>query len=505
MRVIKALLLLSALAAAGCAAAGAPSLPGSIPPGTGDSAAAKQAGVHAKRPAVAAESVLFSFQIGTGCAPLFPSGALFVAGNGALVGTTTVTGGSGACAYDGAAFKIKTDRTMQVLHRFTGALDGAYPETGVIGDGTGAFYGTTTQGGNGAACAYGGCGTVFKLTPDGTGGYDETILHRFQGGSDGDGPTGQLLIGSDGALYGTTDSGGAAGCSGIGGCGTVFRLSTSGANYSVLYAFRGGRDGAQPLGGVTQDASGNLIGTTIVGGAVCDGTLHCGTVFKLTPTAYGYAENIVYRFGEGVTADGEWPASGLTFTNGSYYGSTSAGGNASCNSGQGEPGGCGTIYQLTPPTGGAGWRESVVHQFGPAPHGITRMPSGLAPNSAGVLYGTTQFGSTAATGFPYGYGTVFSFNPASNSFAIVYQFNGPPSDGADPSGTLMGNGNTAVELSTPGSTSTGGSYLAIDATGALYGGTASGGTGACENYSGCGTVYALSGAGAPIRRMPIHR
>jgi uncharacterized repeat protein (TIGR03803 family) len=124
-----------------------------------------------------------------------------------------------------ARIKVPSRDTSQesVLHGFLGGNDGSVPYAGLTADTTGALYGTTFYGGN--ACADGGCGTVFKLTPAGSG-YTESVLYSFQGGTDGANPKAGLIARA-GALYGTTYSGFATGCGpgGTFGCGTVFKLT----------------------------------------------------------------------------------------------------------------------------------------------------------------------------------------------------------------------------------------------------------------------------------------
>jgi len=138
------------------------------------------------------------------------------------------------------------------------------------------------------------------------------------------------MIDVNGALYGTTVSGG-RGCNGYG-CGTVFEVSTSGGG-SILYSFEGGKDGEQPLGGLT-DVDGTLYGTTQVGGAH-----HDWTVFELNPSTG--AEQVLYNFEGG--KDGADPEAGLISVNGVLYGTTKlGGGSTNCS------GGCGTVFDVTP-------------------------------------------------------------------------------------------------------------------------------------------------------------
>jgi uncharacterized repeat protein (TIGR03803 family) len=162
--------------------------------------------------------------------------------------------------------------------------DGWEPASGLIFDSSGNLYGTTIYGGSGqcriATGQLPGCGTVFKITPDGT----ETVLHSFAGGAtDGQFPEAGLLADSSGNLYGTTQSGGAEGL------GTVFKITPDGTE-TVLHFFAGGpSDGSLPNGSLIADSQGNLYGTTAEGGAVKYCVPGCGTVFKLTDTGFTVA------------------------------------------------------------------------------------------------------------------------------------------------------------------------------------------------------------------------
>jgi uncharacterized repeat protein (TIGR03803 family) len=119
----------------------------------------------------------------------------------------------------------------KVLHSFSGPLDGILPVAELVTDSAGNLFGTASQGGAS------NWGTVFKISPEGA----FTLLYSFTGGSDGGNPGGPLYIDKRGNLFGTTMSGGKAGCGEFGqGCGVVFELSPSGT-YSVLYAFSGAK------------------------------------------------------------------------------------------------------------------------------------------------------------------------------------------------------------------------------------------------------------------------
>jgi hypothetical protein len=149
----------------------------------------------------------------------FPVGGLAFDTSGNLYGATD----SG-----GAVFQLAPPSwTFTVIYRFTGGHDGSRPDAALTFN-NGILYGTTLWGGGGPCPPY-GCGTAFQLAPPQSGGgtWTETILHAFQGGSDGNGPLSNLVFGVGGALYGTTSyGGGKKECPGnlIEGCGTVFKL-----------------------------------------------------------------------------------------------------------------------------------------------------------------------------------------------------------------------------------------------------------------------------------------
>jgi uncharacterized repeat protein (TIGR03803 family) len=164
-----------------------------------------------------------------------------------------------------------------VLHRFgIRKSDGAAPFAGLILDTSGNLYGTTERGGIG--CAGQGCGVVYEIQHTASG-WHEKVLHYFDNnGNDGVTPGwGALIMDAMGSLYGTTASGGCCG-------GTVFKL-TPGADgrwkETILYDFQGGAGGLEPAAGVVMDQAGNLYGTTISGGTCC------GVVYKLPPGAKG--------------------------------------------------------------------------------------------------------------------------------------------------------------------------------------------------------------------------
>jgi uncharacterized repeat protein (TIGR03803 family) len=365
-----------------------------------------------------------------------PYGGVIAGPGGTLYGTTEFCGAgwrnncpsAGGSAGLGIVFTLKpagSGYAENILYRFEGGRDGAYPTAGLLLDARGALYGTTSSGGDKL-----GHGTVFKLMPEGSA-YGERVIHRFEGGTDGAYPNAALIAGDDGSLYGTTSSGGSLTCATFfgRGCGTVFKFTRSRARYkeSVLYRFQGGSDGVGPFAGLVADSTGALYGTTVYGGgSACNSG--CGTVFKLTPTRSGYEESVLYRFQGG--SDGAGPESGLLAdASGALYGTTRNGGNPSLDGG--------TVFKLTP--AGSGYIESILYRFlggndgyGPA--------AGLIADATGALYGTTTAGGNPSVSA----GTVFKLTPTGSGYAetILYRFawfHGV-NDGAEPTGTLIARG-----------------------------------------------------------------
>ena len=286
------------------------------------------------------ETVLHAFAGGSDGGK--PMAGLIQDKSGNLYGTTEGADGSA-----GTVFKLAPDGTETVLHVFTGyeTGDGAYPAGDLILDEQGNLYGTTAEGGTPKCVGYQneptGCGTVFKIAPNGT----ETLLYAFRGShGDGAGPDRGLIRDKAGNLYGTTAAGG-TGCHQSRGCGTVFKLAPNGTE-TVLYAFTGRSDGVQPQGDLIRDKAGNFYGMTKFGGgagghAECEFSIRgCGIVFKIAPDG---SEMVVYAFKQHAR-DGLMPETGLLKgADGEIYGTASIGGVQDCNGGAG----CGTVFRLT--------------------------------------------------------------------------------------------------------------------------------------------------------------
>ncbi len=190
--------------------------------------------------------------------------------NGIFYGTTSTGGPNGR---GGTVFSITPAGVQKTIYTFGAAGDSAIPAATLLNV-KGTLYGTSYGGG---ADVYEG--TVFSVTPTGV----EKVLYSFTGGSDGGFPRSNL-IDVKGVLYGTASFGGGGGCNNGIGCGTVFKITPAG-KFSVVYAFKGGSDGASPQAGLT-NVGGTLYGTTTYGGGTdCTGSqgVGCGTVFKIVP------------------------------------------------------------------------------------------------------------------------------------------------------------------------------------------------------------------------------
>jgi uncharacterized repeat protein (TIGR03803 family) len=252
--------------------------------------------------------------------------AVDAAGN--LYGVTVNGGQSFTCSpYCGTAFELSPNTsggwTETVIHSFAGGTDVHSPTAGLIFDSAGNLYGTAS-GGGANSCR---CGAVFELTP-GSSGWTENILYTFTGGADGAFPSASVMLDSAGNLYGTTTSGGNGG-------GTIFELSNTDGTLSVLHTFGRLQNTYYP---VMLNAAGDLFGTTGVGGG--DGL---GTVFSLSPASGGsWPLTVVHTFSGG--KDGGSPRSGLVMdSSGNLYGSAIGGGNTGCSN----QGGCGVLFQLS--------------------------------------------------------------------------------------------------------------------------------------------------------------
>ena len=305
-----------------------------------------------------------------------PSAPLLLDSAGNLYGTAYDGGSAGF----GTAFKVGVDGSgFKVLRGFTGFPgDGAFPPGALVADGSGNLYGVTFNGGSDDT------GMVFRVKSDGSG---FTILHSFGGGvGDGAYPLGALIADSSENLYGTTEGGGGEGV------GTVFRMKTNGTGFSVIHSFRDDpADGEFPEAALVLD-SGNLYGTTSLGGAA--GT---GTVFRLKTDGTNF--RLLHSF-EDSPDDGADPRAPLALdSGGNLYGTTLSGGSHDG----------GIVFALK--TDGSGYR--ILHDFrggpldGADPYGAVLLGAG------GSLYGTT------ASGGAWFAGTVFKLSSVTGGVRVI--------------------------------------------------------------------------------------
>jgi hypothetical protein len=394
--------------------------------------------------------------------------------------------------------------TLTTLASFTGA-NGSSPAGGLVADAAGNLFGTTQSGGQGTA------GTVFEI-PYVNGGYGAvTVLVAFNG-ANGAAPSGTLSVDANGNLFGATASGGANGN------GTVFEIARTTTGYATtpitLVSFNSA-NGAQPLGDLILDASGNLYGTTNSGGTNLD-----GTVFEIPLTAAGYATSpsVLVNFSN---SDGNQPLGGLIAdANGNLFGTTSFGGTAFK----------GAVFEIAKTAAGYSSTPTILASFqgpdGNHPYGD------LIADSAGNLFGTTEFGGAGNSG------TVFELARTATGYAssvtTLASFNGTngnsPFGGlvADSAGNLFGttqtgganNLGTVFEIvrtasgyaATPVTLFSFGGANGVSPSGSLtitasgdilgttYGDTATGGTiaGTAFRLSGVAGVGSVSGVGSSL-------
>jgi len=384
--------------------------------------------------------------------------------------------------------------TEKVIYTFQGGTDGFRPYSSLIFDQAGNLYGTTYYGG-GDACSF-GCGTVFELSPDGQGGWTESVLYRFTGGQDGEQPFAGLILDPQGNLYVTTlGPGYGYGCPPS--CGSVFELSPGSAGWTitVLHDFLGGADGDQPITQLAMDAAGNLYGTTGFGGANGsgviyrlsktksstwnfaalpftagqpqgspivnkDGTIYgaalggpynCGVLYSFSLNAQKkVVKKVLYAFKGG--RDGGIPLGLAQAQDGSFYGVSPQNYQQPCVI---PPGG--SAFHLTQNQSG-GWTNQIIYKFNTTP--AIAPVSGVLIAPSGNLFGFTD---------DYA-GGVYELTPQSDgtfSESTLYGFTGG-SDGWDPWGVPV-----------------------MDASGNLYGVTFQGGNN-CAFDIQCGTVFEVT-------------
>jgi len=357
-----------------------------------------------------------------------------------------------------------------VLHAFNpNNGDGVLPDGGLVAGKFGYLYSTTNQGGSA------GWGTVYEMIPPtGAGGaWTETILHSFQNGSDGAEPVGSLTVDDSGDLFGTTFYGGL----GINqnSYGIAFELTPpadpSGQwTYTILCNFDSGTVAINPNGGMILDEHGNLYGTSDAGTTnefYC-GDYPCGNVYELQPPS---------------TSGGSWTGRSIYnfFTQGTTDGIGPNGivfgpGVIYGTTTEGGENNSGTIFQLTPPDRPNGtWTEKILYNF---LLGYGSPLGGLVLGPKGSLFGSTQVGG------PHGYGSIYQMTLEEGTWNenILYSFTGG-SDGGYPVSVMRGE------------------------DGNLYGATSGG---AIQNGEGClpggaGTEFALTPTSGGWQEITLHQ
>ena len=327
---------------------------------------------------------------GSGGDGQMPCAATWQSLDGKLYGTTIYGGTNGY----GTVFKLNTDGSdYKVIYNFSGdRREGTNPQADLVQDSDGVLYGTTTV------------NSVFKVNTNGDG---YAVL------GSGTGCSGTLVLGRDGALYGTSWDGGSNNV------GTVFRLNTDGAGFTVLYNFSTNVfDGRYPYPGLIQATDGALYGSTALGGSN-----NAGTLFKLNANGDGYA--VLHSFGS--SGDGRDPEAKLMQgRDGMLYGTTYGGGSNNV----------GMVFRLN--TDGSNY--VVLYSFTTTGgQGRYPAPVALLQRTDGMLYGTTQSGGDSANGCSRSpYATVFRLNTNGADYAVLYRLGYYYSvDGAGPCVGLM--------------------------------------------------------------------
>jgi uncharacterized repeat protein (TIGR03803 family) len=348
---------------------------------------------------------------------------------------------------------------FRILHNFGAGADGAGLWSPVVMDKHGNLYGSSTGGG-----AYGE-GTVYQLRPSSAlpGGWTESILHSFSPQSgDGWADFGGVTVDASGNLYGGTIDGGANGR------GVVLGLTPGNGGWreTILYNFcslPNCADGAGPSDHPILDPQGNLYGTA-------------GVVFQMSPAADGWTESVLYTFctEQPPCVDGWEPGGSLVRdAAGNLYGTTFSGGyfDGVC-----QAYGCGVVYEVTQVRPGV-WRQRVLYAFEAGGDGWA--PAGALTIHDGALYGGTNYGGGSDCGDNRGCGTIFEVaqGPGGEAReAVLYSF-GDGANGLSPIGPLV-----------------------FDRSGNIYGVTAYGG-GPCE----CGVLFRLiQGAGGAWQYTVLH-
>ncbi len=313
---------------------------------------------------------------------------------GSFYGTTSKDGGHDKVHSYGTIYRLDRYGREQVLYRFENKADGCCPMAGLT-EVAGMLYGTTYVGGKGF-CQSQGCGTIFSIAPSGA---NFKTLYSFTGNSDGGEPNSDLTI-LDGMLYGTTSSWDFGSCSpSYGDCGTVFAFDPSSGGFKTLYSFQFKPDVDFPSGGLVA-VRGTLYGTGRYGGNGLSSNIGYGGVFSVTPAG---KERVVYR----CNGDGDCSEpSGVDVLQGKLYGTSAH---------DTQYYGNGVVFTVT--TDG---KEQTIYSFTDSADGAN--PSAPLTVHGGMLYGTAKNGGSS------GHGTVFSITPTGD-LQVLHSFEGPRDDG----------------------------------------------------------------------------
>jgi uncharacterized repeat protein (TIGR03803 family) len=351
--------------------------------------------VYTLQPDGSAFTTLHGFS-GCGGDGMRSSSKLLSASDGYLYGTALQ---GGAFEY-GAIFKMRPDGSnYQLLHSFrANPEDGINPYEGLSEGADGVLYGSTRFGG-GADDA----GTIFKLNKDGS---DYEVIHRFTKTlGTAYWPAGEIVVGSDGKLYGRSLAGGQSDVA------TVFRLNRDGTNFEILH--QGSLDGGNEFyayGGLIEASDGRFYGNSIG-----DGEHRGGAVFGMNKDGSDF--KILHAFTT-TGADGKYPEGGvIEASDGRLYGTTSAGGNFDW----------GTLFRIN--KDGSGY--TILHHFNTADRAAYYPVANLHEGPGGTLFGVTYFGGSDESG------TIYTFNPAGGGVNILHNFVDAQLAGANPNGTLV--------------------------------------------------------------------
>ena len=332
-----------------------------------------------------------------------------VTATGVIYGTAA----SGGVKNYGTIFEVNPKAgggwNARTIHFFKGGSEGSTPIGNIVFDAAGNLYGVTSASGG---------GTVYQLSPNGNGSWTLHTIYSFKSFPDANTPYAGLTIDAAGSLYGTTNSGGANGV------GAIYKLAPNSDgtwSESVLYSlgsFSG--DGTYTWAEPVFDAAGNLYGTT-----VSAGSYGSGTVYRLSPNSNGtWTETVLHSF-TGQADQGTPKAAVWLDSVGNIFGTASADGTSVA----------GTVFELSPNSNGT-WTQKTLHTFGALGDG-ERPFSGLTPDAAGNLYGTTYIGGA------HGAGCVYRMHPGTGGSwneSVVYSFTGSSDGNAPGVGVTLGNG-----------------------------------------------------------------